>query len=138
VITVTPAGPGAAAPKGAGTSPIGGARTTKWSGYGADFALAVPSACQRKGTAFSVTLGVKKRTKAKAKGRSVLVKVTKVVFAVDGKTVKTLRSAPFRAQLTLPSTASSGRTVNLSAKAYLVTGGRKRHVKSMTVGLKVC
>lgn len=65
-------------------------------------------------------------------------KVTKVVFALDGKTVKSLRSAPFRARLKLPRTATSGRTIKLSAKAYLETGRRKRHVKGMTVGLKVC
>jgi hypothetical protein len=99
--------------------------------------LTVPSACVRKGTRFSVTLSIKKRTKGKAAG-NVLVKVTKVVFAIDGKTVKTDRSAPFRARLTVTRTATSGSRIKLRAKAYLTIHGGKRRAKSITAAVKVC
>jgi hypothetical protein len=111
--------------------------TVRSSGYGADFALTVPNACVRKGTPFSVTLSIKRQTKGKGKG-NVLVKVTKVVFAIDGKTVKTARSAPFRVQLTAARTATSPSTIKLRAKAYLKIHGGKRRAKSVTVAVKLC
>ncbi|HXN38458.1 MAG TPA: autotransporter-associated beta strand repeat-containing protein [Solirubrobacteraceae bacterium] len=111
--------------------------TTKSSGYGADFSLTVPSICVRAGTPFSVTLNVTKRRKAKIKG-NVLVKVTRVVFAIGTKIVKTDRSTPFRIRLTVPRTATSGSTIKLGAKAYLKLHGGKRRAKSITVAVKVC
>jgi fibronectin-binding autotransporter adhesin len=133
----TPAliGGGITAPTGRGTGSA--TATVKSSGYGADFGLTVPSACVRKGTSFSVTLSIKKRAKGKAQG-NLLVKVTKVVFAIDGKTVKTVRSAPFRVRLTVPRTATSGSTLTLRAKAYLKIHAGKSRGKSITVAVKVC
>lgn len=138
VITVTaapaPAGPGTGTPK----VPTVGSTTVKSSGYGADFALSVPSPCQRRGTPFSVTLSIKKQTKAKARSSSGVVKVIKVVFAIGGKSVKTVRATPFRARLTLTPPAASGSTIKVSAKAYLKTRGGRLRVKLITVGLKAC
>jgi fibronectin-binding autotransporter adhesin len=130
VITVTGTLPGSSAGP-TGTS------TVHSSGYGANFGLTVPRACVRQGTAFTVTLRIKKLTKGRAKG-AVLVKVTKVVFAIDGKTVKTDRSAPFRVRLALPRSATSGGTVKLHAKAYLKLRRGKSRTKSVTVVVKVC
>jgi fibronectin-binding autotransporter adhesin len=134
-ITVTGTATGGGTPTGRGT-PTGTASTVRSSGYGADFGLTVPTACLRKGTKFSVTLSIKKQKKGKAKGGRV-VKVIKVVFAIGGKTVKTVRSAPFRVRLTGPP-ATSGRTIKLSAKAYLTITGGKHRTKSITVPFKVC
>jgi hypothetical protein len=80
---------------------------------------------------------IRKRAKGNAKG-SVLVKVTKVVFAINGKTVKTTRSAPFRARLIVPSTVTSGGTIKLRVKSYLKIRGGGRRSKSITVAVKVC
>jgi hypothetical protein len=110
--------------------------TVNSSGYGAGFGLTAPRACLRKGTPFSVTVSIKK-PKAKARG-DVLVKVTKIVFAIGGKTVKTIRSAPFRVRLAVPPTAAAGSTIKLRAKAYLKTRSGKRPTKSITIALKVC
>ncbi len=122
---------------GTSTPSSGGTTTVSSSGDGAAFGLAVPSACVRQGTPVNVTLNVKKLAKSKAKG-IVLVKVTKVVFAIGGKTVKTTRSAPYRARLTVSPTAISGSTIKLSAKAYLKLGGGKSQAKSITAAVKVC
>jgi PKD repeat protein len=128
VVTVT------ATPPGGGTGSTA-STTVKSSGYGADFGLTIPSACVRQGAAFTVTLSIKKKRKAKG---DVLVKVTKVAFAIAGKTIKTDRSAPFRVRLTLPRTATSGGTVKLRAKAYLKLHSGKSRTKSITVPVKVC
>jgi PKD repeat protein len=123
VITVTgPTGPGA---RPAGTT------TVNASGFGAHFGLTAPSGCVRKGTAFSVTLSIKAKSK-------VLVKVTKVDFALGPKTVGTDRSVPYRVRLTIARAATSGSTVKLHAKAYLKLHGGKRATKSITTPLKVC
>jgi hypothetical protein len=101
--------------------------------------LTVPTACLRKGTQFSVTLSIKKQRKGKGKAKgSLLVNVTKVVFAIGGKPVKTVRSAPFRARLTVPPAATSGSTIKLGVKARLKITGGKRPTKSITVPFKVC
>jgi hypothetical protein len=134
VITVTGTGTGGGTPTGARSA---GTSTVKSSAYGADFGLTVPSACLRKGTQFSVTLSIRKQRRAKAKG-SLLVKVTKVVFAIGGKPLRTVRSAPFRARLAVPPAATSGSTIKLGVKSYLkLTGGRRR-TRSITVPLRVC
>jgi autotransporter-associated beta strand protein len=133
VITVTgSAGGGTGTPTGGGTGQAA-TTTVKSFGYGADFGLTAPNACVRKATSFSVTLSVKKQKKG-----SVLLKVVKVVFAIDGKTVKTDRFAPFRVRLTVPRSASSRRRVSLRVKAYLTIHGNKRRTKSISVALKVC
>jgi fibronectin-binding autotransporter adhesin len=134
--TGTPTGGGTRMPTGGGTGSAD-TSTVKSSGYGADFGLTVPSACIRRGTPFSVTLSIKKQTKGKAKG-NVLVKVTKVVFAIDRKAVKTSRSAPFRVRLTVPRTATSGSTIKLRATAYLKIHGGQSRAKSIAIASKVC
>jgi fibronectin-binding autotransporter adhesin len=120
-------------PKGTGSA---GTTTVKSSAYGAAFALTAPSACVRKGTSFSVTLSIKKLTKGHAK--RVFVKVTKVVFAIGGKTIKTERLAPFHLRVTVSRTATSHSRITLRAKAYLTIRGNKRRTKSITVALRVC
>ncbi len=119
------------------TPSSGGTTTVSSSADGAVFGLAVPSACVRQGTSVNVTMNVKKLAKSKAKG-IVLVRVTKVVFAAGGKTLKTARSAPYRARLTVAHTAASGSTIKLRAKAYLKLGGGKSQTKSIAVAVRVC
>jgi fibronectin-binding autotransporter adhesin len=132
-------------PTSSGAAPAPASTTVKSSGYGAVLGVTVPSACVRPGAPFSVTLSVAKRTmsdgngtkgKGHGKGRA-LVTVRKVLFAI-GRTVRTARGAPFRAQLTLPSTATSGSTVKLLAKAYLEIPGGPPRTKSIAVSVKVC
>lgn len=144
VITVTGAltavatGPPTGAPVGSSTGAGSAANlTVRSSGYGAAFALTVPNGCVRKGRPFGATLSIKQLTNGKAGGNS-LVKVTKVVFAIGGRTVKTDRSTPFRVQLPVTRTASSGGTIKLHAKAYLKIHGGASRTKSITVAVRVC
>ena len=134
--TRTPAGGGTGAPPGAGAGPAG-TSTIKSNAYGADFVLTVPRACVRRGTAFGVALSISKQTKRKAKGR-LLVKVAKVVFVVGGKALKTETRAPFRALLAVAAGAAPGRSVRLSATAYLKLRGGKRGAKAITAAVTVC
>jgi hypothetical protein len=64
------------------------------------------------------------------------VRVTKVVFAIDGKTAQTVRSAPFRARFTVAPTATAGSTLELHAEAYLRIRGGKHRTKSITVAAR--
>jgi fibronectin-binding autotransporter adhesin len=125
--------------------------TVKSSGYGADFGLTAPSACVRPGAPFGVTLSIATHTKgrgtkgkdgAKGKGKGNAkggaLTVRKVLFAIGRKVVGTARSAPYRAQLFLPPTATPGSTVKLLAKAYLQIPGGKPRTKSIAVPVKVC
>jgi autotransporter-associated beta strand protein len=133
-IVIRVIGPGPTVPTGGGS---GGTTTVTSSGYGASFGLTVAGACVRKGTPFGVTLTISRRTKRKAKG-NVLVKVTKVVFAIDGKSVKTVRSPPFRARLTVPRAAPSGGRITLRATASLKMRSGARRAKALTVAVAVC
>ena len=108
--------------------------TVKSTAYGAEFATTVPQACVQKGAPFNVALSIKKPAKAKG----AVLKVTKVVFAVNGKTVKTLKSAPYRARLGVAPTAASGSTIKVRAIAYLMVHGGKGRGKSTTMAVKVC
>jgi PKD repeat protein len=136
VITVTTAGGGSRTPTGARTGPATTSTVTS-SAYGAGFSLTAPAVCVRKGASFTVTLSIKKHKKGKAHG-NMFVKVTKVVFAIGGKTVTTVRSAPFRAHLTVTHTARSGSTIKVRAKAYLMIHGGRGKAKSTTIAVKVC
>jgi fibronectin-binding autotransporter adhesin len=129
-------------PTGGGSVPlIGGsvAPTTAGpatvSAYGATFSLSAPSSCVKAGAPFTVTLKVKLPKKGKSKGS---VKVTKVVFTIAGKTVKTLRSAPFAARLTIPRGAVSGSTIKVRAVVHLKLRGGKVKTKTITVGVRAC
>jgi hypothetical protein len=82
-----------------------------------------------------VTLTVKRR---KASKGDVLTKVTKVVFAVNGKTAATKRSAPFRAQLGVPAAAASGSALKLGTKAYVKLRSGRSRSKAVTTTVKVC
>ena len=110
--------------------------TSSSSGYGSRFTVTTPSACVRRDAPFSVALSVKK-LKGKA-ARNALVKVTKVVFTIANKTVKTLRAAPWHALITLAPSATSGATVKIRAKAYVRVRGGKAATKAVTVAIKVC
>ncbi len=142
-----PASVAAGTPGGGGTSTGGRAKgagdtsTVKSAGYGAAFGLSAPNACVRPGAAFSVALSVKRLTRGKAKGVTkgkLLAKVTKVAFAIGRKTIKTVRSTPYRARLTVPRASASGATITLRATAYLKLLGGKSATKSLTVAVKVC
>jgi fibronectin-binding autotransporter adhesin len=117
-----------------GTVPTAPAPATV-SAYGATFSLSAPSACVKAGARFSVTPSIKLPKKGKSKGS---VKVTKVVFTIAGKTVKTLRSAPFAARLTVARGAVSGSTIKVRAIVHLKLRGGKGKSKTLTVGVKVC
>jgi PKD repeat protein len=140
-VTVTAAPPGGTTPpQGGGATPPGGGSTgtstATSSGYGSSFSVTTPRACVRRGARFSVTLSVKK-----LKGntpRNALVKVTKVVFTLAGKTVKTLRAAPWHVSMTIAPSATPGATVRVQAKAYLKMRGGKLATKAVTVAIKVC
>jgi hypothetical protein len=112
-----------------------GTTTATASAYGATFSLSAPSACVTAGAPYSLTLTIKQPTKGTAKGS---VKVTTVVFSIARKTVKTLRSAPFGARLTVAPSAHSGSTIKVRATAHLKVRGRKVKTKTITVGVKVC
>lgn len=132
-VTAAPASGGTTPPQGGGTTP---ASTATSSGYGSSFSVTAPSACVRPGAPFSVTLSVKK-LKGRA-SRNAPVKVTKVVFTIAGKTVKTLRAAPWHALITLAPNATGGATVKVQAKAYLKIRGGKVAAKAVAVAIKVC
>ena len=142
-VTVTAAPPSPTTPsQGSSTTPRGGGSpggsmaTSSSSGYGSRFTVTTPSACVRRDAPFSVALSVKK-LKGKA-ARNALVKVTKVVFTIANKTVKTLRAAPWHALITLAPSATSGATVKIRAKAYVRVRGGKAATKAVTVAIKVC
>ncbi len=140
-VTVVAAPPGTTPPQGGGTtSPQGGGArgpsTATSSGYGSSFTVTAPSACVRRGAPFSVALTVKKLKGTAA--RNALVKVTKVVVTIAGKTVKTLRAAPWHTSIKLAPNARPGTTVKVQAKAYLKLRGGKVVVKAVTVAIKVC
>lgn len=136
VITVTGTTTGGGGATPTGTAPATTSTVTS-SAYGDDFGLTAPAVCVRNGASFTVSLSIKKLTSGRAHG-NVLVKVTRVVFAVGGKTVKTVRSAPFRAHLSVPRSALSGSAIKVRAKAYLRVHGGKLHAKSITVTVRAC
>jgi autotransporter-associated beta strand protein len=105
------------------------------SAFGTNFSLTVPHPCLRRGAPLGVTLTVKKP--AGQGKRGVVAKVVKVVFAIAGKKVKTVRSAPYRLKLTLKPAPASGSTVTVRATAYLVVHGKTR-TKSITTTIAVC
>ena len=121
-------------PTGGGAAPTGTTTATA-SGYGATFSLSAPKACVKAGAPYTVALTIKQLVKGKAKGS---VKVTKVVFTIAGKTVKTRRSAPFGARLSVARSAASGSTIKVRAIAHLKFRGGKAKAKTVTVAVKVC
>jgi PKD repeat protein len=134
VTAVPPAGGGSTPTSSGGSTPTTTTTATA-TGYGATFSLSAPNACVRAGAPYTVTLTIKLPAKGKAKGSA---KVTKVVFAIAGKTVKTSRSAPFGARLTIAPSAASGSTTKVRATAQLKIRGSKARAKTITVGVKVC
>ncbi len=126
-------GGGSKPPTGGGAAPTGTTTATA-SGYGATFSLSAPKACVKAGAPYAVTLTIKQLTKGKAKGS---VKVTKVVFTVAGKTVKSIRSEPFGVRLSVARSAASGSTIEVRAAAQLKIRG-KHKAKTTTVAIKVC
>jgi len=76
---------------------------------------------------------VKKSTKKGAKK----VKVTKVVFSIDGKTVKTDRVAPFKQRLTVKSFVA-GSKHKLKARATIKVRRGKSPTKSVSASFGVC
>jgi fibronectin-binding autotransporter adhesin len=135
VITVT-ASNSAPAPGGSQPTPtptpIPASATVKTSAYGTELSLSVPRACLRKGAPLNVTLGAKALSKGKA------TRIKKVLFAIAGKTVKTVRSAPYAARIALKPTPAPGSTVKVLATVYLVLPGGKTHTKSIPVSVKAC
>jgi autotransporter-associated beta strand protein len=117
--------------------------TATSSGYGADFTLIYPHGCVAKDAGFTTTLNVKKqklKTEQARKriGGNLLIKVHKVVFALDGKALKTRRSAPYRQHLTVPTRTRSGTTIRLRVTAYLKLHRPRSGTKSITVRLVAC
>jgi autotransporter-associated beta strand protein len=122
----------------ASTPPAGNPQSTSTaslSAYGADFSLTYPHRCVRAGSQVTLTMRIKKR--AKVSGH-VLAQVVKVTFAVGAKTVRTIRSSPFRALLTIARASRSGSTVMLRATAYVVVRGAGRRTRSIRIPVRVC
>jgi len=141
VITVSaPAGTGTgpAQPTPGSTPPVsaGATSTVSSSAFGASFGLAAPQACVKRGSAFTASLSIKK-LKGKIKGAA-LAKITKVVFILGAKTLKTVKVTPYRAKLTVPAAAASGSSLKIGTKAYLKLHGGKSQTKSLTAIVKVC
>jgi hypothetical protein len=68
-------------PAGAGST---GPSTVKSSGYGAEFGLAVPSACTRQGKPFSVTLSIKKTVPHSATSGTTIKLLAKAYLRLNG------------------------------------------------------
>lgn len=115
-----------------------GTTTVTSSGFGAAFAITVPKACVAKGTAYVLTLKITKQKRARKRGAQVLANVTRVVFSIDGKTVTTRRSPPYREQFTIKPAARSASKLHLVAKAYLKLRRHKHATKSIAVTVTVC
>lgn len=139
VITVAaPAGTGPAQPTPGSTPPLsaGGTSTVSSSAYGASFGLAVPRACLKQGSSFTASLSIKK-LKGKIKGAA-LAKITKVVFVLGAKTLRTVKVAPYRAKLIVPAAAVSGGSLKVASKAYLKLRSGRSQTKSLTAIVRVC
>ena len=95
--------------------------------------LSSPKSCVPAGTSFVATLSFKKSTKKGAKK----VKVTKVVFSIDGRTVTTDRRAPFRQTLTVRRLLA-GSTHKLKARATIKVRRGKSPTKSVSASFSVC
>jgi len=100
---------------------------------GGTIKLSSPKACVPAGTSFTATLSFKKSTKKGAKK----VKVTKVVFSIDGKTVKTDKAAPFKQTLTVRSLRAGSRH-KLKARATIKVRHGKSPTKSVSASFSVC
>ncbi len=100
---------------------------------GGTIKLTSPKACVPAGTSFTATLSFKKSTKKGAKK----VKVTKVVFTIDGKTVKTDKKAPFKQTLTVRSLLA-GSKHKLKARATIKVKHGKSPTKSVSASFSVC
>jgi len=100
---------------------------------GGTIKLSSPSSCVPVGTSFTATLSFKKSTKKGAKK----VKVTRVVFSIDGKTVKTDQRAPFRQTLTVRSLVT-GSKHKLKARATIKVRHGKSPTKSVSASFSVC
>jgi photosystem II stability/assembly factor-like uncharacterized protein len=100
---------------------------------GGTIKLSSPKACVPAGTSFTATLSFKKSTKKGAKK----VKVTKVVFSIDGKTVKTDKKAPFKQTLTVRSLLA-GSKHKLKARATIKVRHGKSPTKSVSASFGVC
>jgi autotransporter-associated beta strand protein len=130
-IAITVAGKAPAPPKPTAPS----TSTVNSTAFGTSFSLTVPRPCLRHGAPLGVTFRV---TKALGQGKhGVAAKVVKVVFTIAGKKVKTVRSGPYRLQLSLKPTPATGSTVKVRATAYLLVHGKSR-TKSITATIAVC
>jgi autotransporter-associated beta strand protein len=139
VITVAvPVGAGPTQPTPVNTPPLsaGGTSTVSSSAYGASFGLAVPRACLTRGSAFTASLSIKK-LKGKFKGAA-LAKITKVLFMLGAKTLRTVKVTPYRAKLTVPAAAVSGSSLRVVTKAYLKLHGGTSQTKTLTAIVRVC
>jgi autotransporter-associated beta strand protein len=134
-VNVTPA-----STDGVGTGSGGGSAhssTATSPGYGAIFTLSYPKGCVAQGDGFTAILNVKKQTKRRIRG-TLLTKVTKVAFVLDGKVLKTRTPAPYRQQLTIKTSDRPRSTSKLRVTAYLKLGNSTRATKSITVRIAVC
>lgn len=138
VMVTAPVGTGPAPPTPGSTPPVsaGPTSTVSSSAFGASFGLAAPQACVKRGSAFTASLSVKK-LKGKIKGAA-LAKITKVVFILGGKTLRTVKVTPYRAKLTVPAAAASGSSLKIGTKAYLKLHGGKSQTKSLAATVRVC
>ena len=100
---------------------------------GGSITLGVPRACVPPGGSFTATLAFRRSTKKGAKK----VKVTQVVFSIDGTKVKTDAKAPFRQTLTVKK-LKAGTTHTLSARATIKVRKGRSPKKSVSATFSVC
>jgi hypothetical protein len=100
---------------------------------GGSISLGVPRACVPVGTTFKATLAFKRSTKKGAKA----VKVSRVVFSVDGKKPSTDKKAPFVKRISVKA-LKAGSKHTLKARATIKVKRGKSPKKSISTSFTVC
>ena len=122
-------GPAAPAP-----NPV---RTTTVKVVGGSLDLGAPRACIPAGSSFSATLAFKRSTTRVTATRRTVIKVTRVVFTINGTQRKTDRKAPFRQRMTVRN-LKAGTKHTLRARATMKVRRGKGPTKSITTKITVC
>lgn len=127
----------AATPPSPPPPPLSPTKTIGVAVPGGSLNLGAPRACVPAGTSFTATLAFKKSTKKVTATRRTVVKVTKVVFTINGRQRKTDRKAPFRQRLTVRN-LKAGTKHTLRARATMKVRRGKSPTKSITTKITVC
>jgi hypothetical protein len=96
--------------------------------------LGTPGGCVAAGSTFKVALGF---AASKRKG-ALYTKVSRVAFSVSGARAETVSHAPYRASLTVATSAKPGSRVIIRARATIKAHHGPPPTKSISAGLAVC